>query len=267
MLRLVRPTWTKTTTHITKPLSVQTWWRHPVQEHNYCKQNMIIKRDRFVSISQNEKNVPLTKTALRALFVWKKKGKWSVIYYCCLTESSVNFDPLKDNLSVRSSPGAHLTWTALKLSIRPKWAPKFWEIYGQANKKWKKNPEKKKAQHIILECVKPQFSDDGVCKSCMVLGRGFILSAATRRLYGVATPVPMFTTVLWPATRPWRLSYLSNNKLMKPEFQHEFSCGLEGQHWGWSYGCVRIWWEYESSADNTECGNKRERVGDMYRWV
>lgn len=165
-----------------------------------------------------------------------------MIYYPCLTESSINFDPLKDNLSGRSSPGAHLTWTALKPSIRPKWGPKFWEIYRQANKKWKKNPEKKKPQHIILECVKPQFSDDGVCKSCMLLGGGFVLSAATRRLYSAAIPVPVFTPVTSPATRPKGLGYLSN-KLLMPAFQHQFSCGLEDQRWGWSYGCVMGGWE------------------------
>lgn len=117
---------------------------------------------------------------------------------------------------------------------------------------------KKKPQHIILECVKPQFSDDGVCKSCTVLGRRFILSAATRRLYGAATPMPVFTTVLSPATKPKELGYLSNNKLLSPEFQHAFSCGLKGQHWRWSYGCVRIWWAYKRSADICECGKERE---------
>lgn len=133
---------TERTKNVTKPPSVQTRWRHSVQGHNYSEQNSVIKRDRFVNISQNEKNVPLNQTGLRALFVWGGK-KGQMIYYRCLNESSVNFETLKDNLSGRSSPWAHLTWTALKPSIRPKWGPKFWEIYGQANKKWKRNPEKK----------------------------------------------------------------------------------------------------------------------------
>lgn len=101
---------------------------------------------------------------------------------------------------------------------------------GRQTKNERKIQKKKKPQHIILECVKPQFSDDGVCKSCMVLGRGSILSAATPRPYGAATPTPVFTTLLWPATRPKGLVYLRDNKLLKPEFQHEFSCGLEDQH-------------------------------------
>lgn len=64
---------TERTKNVTKPLSVQTSWRHRVQGHNYYEENSVIKRNRFVNISQNEKNVPLTKTALRAQFVWKKK--------------------------------------------------------------------------------------------------------------------------------------------------------------------------------------------------
>lgn len=107
----------------------------------------------------------------------------------------------------------------------------FERFMGRQTENEKEIQKKKNPQYIILECVKPQFSDDDVCKSYMVFGRSFILSADTRRLDGTATAVPVFTTVLSPATRPKGLSYLCNNKLLKPAFQHQFSCGLESQRW------------------------------------
>lgn len=94
----------------------------------------------------------------------------------------------------------------------------------------KEKNRKEKAQYIILACVKLQFSYDSVCKSCTVFGRAFVLLTATWRLFGVATPVSVFTTELSPVTRTKELGYLSFNKLLKPAFQHQFSCGLEGQH-------------------------------------
>lgn len=255
---------TERTKNVTKPLSVQTLWRHTAQEHNYYKQNSAIKRDRFVNISPNEKNVPLTKTALRALFCLRKKKKkkgandqWFItaawlnqastsILWKIISPGDLHQEPIW--------PGQHSN-PALDLNG----ALNFERFMSRQTKNERKIQKKKKPQHIILECVKPQFSDDGACKSGAALGRGFVFSPATRKPWGTATPVPVFTTELSPATRPKGLGYLCFNKLLKPTFQHRFSRGLDGRHEGWSYGCVRIWRESERSADSSEHGKESGR--------